>query len=390
MWQRPARWRRAASCGPVLPARDRRTAARSVSWFFAVGGSVVGGCALLVPGFAGGTTAGVVTTVLTATAMVAAAVVLRALPERIPDAFWVGVPFVALGIIGSLNLVTHDVSVSAHLYYLWPLLYAATLLRYDVAYLLLASACAADAAVTFALQPFDVGVTDVAALLTAYVVSTVVVTSLRRRADTLVARLEEQALTDPLTGLPNRRAFDHDLARALGASRRGGTEHCLLIVDVDHFKTINDTWGHATGDEVLVAVAAALRRTAHPAETVARLGGDEFAMLVAGDVARARRHAAALRLAVARGSALPGGPPTLSIGVASTAAGATTAEALLAAADRALYRAKLDGRDRVALETPAAGPARQNRAHETVGGGSRGAGRGAGGGLHHRPEEGHA
>ncbi|GAA3193692.1 hypothetical protein GCM10010532_010790 [Dactylosporangium siamense] len=334
----------------MILARDRVAATRAVAYFLMAGGAVVGTCALLVPGFAGGTTAGVFATVVTGGAMVLAGACCRVLPERVPEPFWVGVPMLGVLIIGGLNLATEDVSVSAHLYYLWPLLYGATFLRQDLAYLLLAAASVSDAAVTFTLQPVKVGVTDVAALVTAYCVLTVVVTKLRGRADALVAALEQQAMSDPLTGLPNRRAFDRDLAAALADGRRTGAERCLLIIDVDHFKTINDTWGHATGDKVLVQVAAALRSAApEGGASVARLGGDEFAVVVAGDTLAAQRIAALARASVADMTDLPDGLPTLSIGLASTRATAVEPEALLAAADRALYDAKVRGRDRVSV-----------------------------------------
>jgi diguanylate cyclase (GGDEF)-like protein len=348
----------------MILARDRVAATRAVAYFFMVGGAVVGACALLVPGFAGGTLAGVLATTATAGAMILAGACCRLVPDRVPEAFWVAVPLLGVAIIGGLNLATTDVSVSAHLYYLWPLLYAATFLRKDLAYLLLAAASGTDAAVTLTLQPLKVGITDVAALVCAYCVLTIVVTKLRGRAEALVAMLEQQAMSDPLTGLPNRRAFDRDLAAALEAARRTGAEHCLLVIDVDHFKTINDTWGHATGDTVLMQVAAALRdataqRPGARRATAARLGGDEFAVVAEGDVAGAQRIAAVVRAAVAGITELPDGLPTLSVGLASTRASATEPEALLAAADRALYDAKVRGRDRVSVVETA--PRRQSR-----------------------------
>ncbi|MFF5233093.1 GGDEF domain-containing protein [Dactylosporangium sp. NPDC000521] len=341
----------------MILARDRAAATRAVAYFLMLGGAVVGTCALLVPGFAG-SAAGVVATVVTAGTMIFAGACCRLVPQRIPEPFWVAVPILGVVIIGGLNLATEDVSVSAHLYYLWPLIYAATFLRKDLAYVLLAAASVTDAAVTFTLQPVKIGLTDVAALVTAYCVLTVVVTKLRSREDALVTMLERQATTDPLTGLPNRRAFDRDLATALDAARTTGAECCLLIVDVDHFKTINDTWGHATGDAVLAQVATALRDAAAGGAVAARLGGDEFAVIVEGGVPVAQRIAALVRAAVAEISDLPDGLPTLSIGLASTRSGATEAEALLAAADRALYDAKIRGRDRVS--TMEAAPRRKS------------------------------
>jgi diguanylate cyclase (GGDEF)-like protein len=337
------------SARPLIHARDRPAATRAVAYFLMIGGAVTGACGLLVPGFAGGYLAGVLATTAISGAMVLAGAVCRLRPQRVPAAFWIAVPFLAVLLIGGLNLITRDVSVSAHLYFLWPLLYSATFLRRDLAYLVLAAANCTDAAATFWLQRNQSSLTDVTAVVTAFTVATVVVLKLRGRADALVARLEEQAMTDPLTGLPNRRSFDRDLAAALD----GGAERCLLIIDVDHFKTINDTWGHGTGDTVLGRVAAALRDAAGPGDAVARLGGDEFAMLVDGGEARAQHSATAVRAAVAGSSDLPHGLPTLSIGLASTAHGATDAETLLAAADRALYDAKLRGRDRVSTVQPA-------------------------------------
>ncbi|WP_433608776.1 diguanylate cyclase domain-containing protein [Dactylosporangium sp. CA-139114] len=336
-------WR--AAVRPLIHARDRVAATRAVAYFLMAGGSVVGACALLVPGFAGGTTLGVLTTEAMAGAMVAAGALCRLVPQRVPEAFWVAVPFLAVLLIGVLNLVTRDVSVSAHLYFLWPLLYAATFVRRDIMYVLLVAASLTDAVVTFWIKSDVTAVTDIAALVTAYAVSTIVVSKLRARSEALVALLEEQALTDALTGLPNRRAFDLDLDRALHA----GAERALLIIDVDHFKTINDTWGHGTGDAVLTRVGAALRAAAGPGDCPARLGGDEFAVVVAGGEERARAVAAQVRAHVASSSDLSDGLPTLSIGLATTAdLPAPTAETLLAAADRALYDAKVRGRDRVA------------------------------------------
>ena len=161
-------------------------------------------------------------------------------------------------------------------------------------------------------------------------------------------RLATQALTDPLTGLFNRRAFDQRLAEETKRAVRHGRDLSLIIVDVDHFKTINDRFGHASGDNVLVNLARNLEAVMRQGDLLARVGGDEMAMILgdcppdqAADVAERmlRAVAEASPLAQRHGA-------TLSIGVAGLAPGCTE-EDLLRHADQALYRAKAEGRNRV-------------------------------------------
>jgi diguanylate cyclase (GGDEF)-like protein len=161
-------------------------------------------------------------------------------------------------------------------------------------------------------------------------------------------RLATQALTDPLTGLFNRRAFDQRLAEETNRALRHERELSLIMVDVDHFKTINDRFGHATGDHVLVNLARSLEAVMRQGDLLARVGGDEMAMILgdcppsqAVDVAERMRRAIdeASPLAQRHGT-------TLSIGVAGLSPGCTEND-LLRHADQALYRAKADGRNRV-------------------------------------------
>jgi diguanylate cyclase (GGDEF)-like protein len=161
-------------------------------------------------------------------------------------------------------------------------------------------------------------------------------------------RLATQALTDPLTGLFNRRAFDQRLAEETKRARRHGRDLSLIIVDVDHFKTINDRFGHASGDNVLVNLARNLEAVMRQGDLLARVGGDEMAMIL-GDCPpdQAADVAARMLRAVAEASPLAQRHgATLSIGVAGLAPGCTE-EDLLRHADQALYRAKADGRNRV-------------------------------------------
>ncbi len=178
---------------------------------------------------------------------------------------------------------------------------------------------------------------------------------LRQHVETieqLRADLAEEASRDPLTGLRNRRRFVDDLTERLRAAAGAGRPLALVLLDVDHFKAVNDTHGHAVGDAVLVAVAAALREHAR-AEDVVRYGGEEFVVVLPGlDAAAAAERAEELRADCARlrvaGSEVR---VTISAGVASCPEHGTTPDDLLLAADRALYAAKAGGRDQVALAT---------------------------------------
>jgi two-component system cell cycle response regulator len=162
-------------------------------------------------------------------------------------------------------------------------------------------------------------------------------------------RLARQALTDDLTGLANRRHGVHQLEREVALCVRHGRLLALLRVDVDHFKSINDSYGHETGDQVLVEVARRLEAGVRGGDELARWGGDEFvAILPDTDRAGALRAAERLRASVAEAPIAAAGqelPVTISVGWAHWAG--DTPDDLLARADRALYRAKDQGRDTV-------------------------------------------
>lgn len=169
------------------------------------------------------------------------------------------------------------------------------------------------------------------------------------QVDALAANV--RASTDLLTGLQNRRAFQDRVSRdfALARSRRGDLS--VIMIDVDHFKGINDQGGHALGDKVLVGFADVLRRIVRQGDFVARYGGDEFVMslpdtprAVAVVVAdRILRAIGGLEIADARGSSVP--RVTASLGVGSLRPTDGDAEDLLMRADQALYRAKTQGRN---------------------------------------------
>jgi diguanylate cyclase (GGDEF)-like protein/PAS domain S-box-containing protein len=159
------------------------------------------------------------------------------------------------------------------------------------------------------------------------------------------ASIERQALTDGLTGLRNLRSCEQRLDDGVSRARRHGHPLTLALVDVDHFKEVNDGFGHVVGDQVLRAVAAALGAVGRDEDLAARIGGDEFALILDGtDAAAALTVTEALRARIAA-IAAPGLPPvTVSIGLSDWSAGLTR-EDLHRRADDALYWAKLHGRD---------------------------------------------
>ena len=167
----------------------------------------------------------------------------------------------------------------------------------------------------------------------------------------LLAQLEQEAMTDPLTALPNRRAYDAELARVAARSRRNRSPSSVGVADIDHFKGVNDTYGHPVGDLVLCEVGKAIERAARGTDFVARTGGEEFGMLfpdtaieMAGLVAERMRQAVeATCVTTPDGACIR---VTISIGLAPLAPGAAP-DAALAGADGALYQAKDQGRNRV-------------------------------------------
>lgn len=171
-------------------------------------------------------------------------------------------------------------------------------------------------------------------------------------------QLDHLARHDPLTGLPNRRFFAERLEHAIATARRQGSALALLFVDLDHFKKINDTLGHAVGDEVLRETAQLLRGAVREVDTVARLGGDEFVILF--DVAHDPRHANAVAAKLLQRFQAPlhiAGQELAvhaSMGLSLYPDDGQDATALLHSADVAMYRAKHEGRNTCVFHTPAA------------------------------------
>jgi diguanylate cyclase (GGDEF)-like protein len=336
--------------------RDEVGASRSLAYLMMAGGPFMLLTGVILPERR--TIAGVITFVLLTIGLTAGGIICRWRPEWVPKVVWLIAPFFGIGLVGVLNVTTHDASTGAQLFYLWPILYAANFLGRLVNLATITLVSAANAVVVFPLLDAQQAVSDWASLTVAMALTSIVVGSLRNRNEKLRDVLESQAYADPLTGVANRRSFDGELDRAVAWAHQTGAPIALFTLDVDYFKKINDTWGHGVGDQALQAVAGALREIAGgPNDVVGRLGGDEFVVLLRTDRPGARRAADEVRALVAAIDTLPCGPPGLSIGIALLPDHAGTAVELGAASDAALYQAKQGGRGRTAMAEP---PARHN------------------------------
>ena len=166
-------------------------------------------------------------------------------------------------------------------------------------------------------------------------------------------QVRRDAMTDALTNLANRKAFDEKLAKLCADADKGGQALTLAVIDIDHFKRFNDTWGHQTGDQVLRYVASVLNRVAKHPRVAARYGGEEFAMLFPGEFApdvdaalNAIRNEIASRALRRRSTNDELGAVTISAGFAQRKRGETPSM-LLERADEALYASKRAGRNRI-------------------------------------------
>lgn len=347
-----------------LGARDRGTAARTAVLLVALGGvgALTNEVVHVVLDGASFEPAGLLGVV----GLVVAAAILWLVRDRAPEQTWFWVALGVVVLVAVLDLTTADASGSAQLAFLLPVVHAGAFLRPVAAWVVAGAAVVGHGAVVLSVLPTADAVTDSAfAVVVVGAVTAVLVWDGDRR-EGLVRRLHQVASVDDLTGLVNRREFTdvasrtlveasdvRELARMAGLDAGGvrslGT--ALLLADIDLFKELNDAHGHPAGDAALVHAAEVLRRAVRPGDTVARLGGDELAVLMPGVAADAVvDRAEALRRAVRDQPLrwLSGEiQVTVSIGAAHTATHGTDLEALYVAADRALYRAKREGRNRV-------------------------------------------
>jgi diguanylate cyclase (GGDEF)-like protein len=163
---------------------------------------------------------------------------------------------------------------------------------------------------------------------------------------------EDAAFTDHITGLANRRRFERQLEREIARTERYGHPFCLLLVDIDDFKQVNDTYGHDVGDQIIILLSKTLHDGIRSVDLAARIGGDEFAVIltethmkVGIEIAeRLRRTFKAAKVSTVSSETVS---TTASIGIVEAPTAAEASSGLLARADIALYRAKREGRDRV-------------------------------------------
>jgi diguanylate cyclase (GGDEF)-like protein len=266
---------------------------------------------------------------------------------------WAVYPFAGVALLVVIDVLSRDASVTGQIYFLFPAIYGGALIPRRGAIAILVVSLAGELVVLAVLASWRIGVVDfvnVSAVLTTVV--TVLVRSAERQAD-LTEELRRLAAVDSLTGLVTRRVLDEAATAALTGSRSDdGTS--LLLVDVDHFKAINDTYGHPAGDAVLVQLARLVLDQSRTSDVVGRLGGDELALLMPGcPLDRAERRAQRLMETIRAARLTVHGigvvPVSVSMGLAHVPTNAYDLRSLYAAADAALYAAKRAGRDRLVL-----------------------------------------
>jgi diguanylate cyclase (GGDEF)-like protein len=327
---------------PRIPATLATMRRVSIAMFLVGGATALSGVWVVQSTPSGKLGQGIVSVVFLATGLVHLAV-------RRP-----GRRFLEGGMFWSIALISGLISFSdplgmAPFFYLWPVVYAAyfssariTATAYGLMVLTLAAALGANTALELKVVTF-IGTCSTVGLMAALVV-TMTDQHSRLRHELAVA-----AETDPLTGLLNRRSFNPRLDEAVAGAIARRRPLSVVMVDLDHFKRLNDEHGHLAGDRALEEVALVLRAQSRQDDLVSRFGGEEFAVALPGadaDDARAYAGRVAADLASRTGTDLP--PLSFSAGIATLTAAGEQGQALLAHADEALYAAKAAGRRRQA------------------------------------------
>jgi diguanylate cyclase (GGDEF)-like protein len=306
--------------------------------------------AAVAPGQQGATPTSIGVTASAATSVVVVALLVRRMRNR-GAWVWAVFPFACIGVIVALDLITSDASVSAQIFFLFPALYAGFALRRVGAVLVASAAVAGDLVDVFALLASRTALVQGGYLVAAIATTTALLILSGERQDALVAELRTLAAVDSLTGLVTRRVFNEAASSALsGAASAKGTG--LVLIDIDHFKQVNDVYGHLAGDEVLVQLSQLLLDGTRGGDTVSRMGGDEIAVLITGCSVDVLRRRADQIIADVRDHvfATEGGavvPVTVSIGIAHLPTHGANLRSLYGAADTSLYVAKGSGRNQV-------------------------------------------
>jgi diguanylate cyclase (GGDEF)-like protein len=281
-----------------------------------------------------------------ALAMAGIALLLAAVKHPPPDLLLALFPVGPLAI--SVLVAVAKPLALVPMFYIWPVVLSAYFLqRRQVAAMFALVAIGFGVALVGWVEP-DARLIQWVSVIIVSAVLAVLVVALKEGLDRALVRLRVLAAHDPLTGALNRRAFGDALAAAVARAERGEGGCAIAILDIDHFKRINDAHGHAAGDAALCRLTGLLTERTRANDVVGRLGGEEFAVLLDGtDVAGAEVFAHDLRRALADGAEPLGAAFTVSVGVAELEPGDDAAERMLVAADHALYAAKDAGRDRV-------------------------------------------
>jgi diguanylate cyclase (GGDEF)-like protein len=340
----------------MLRAREPHTAARSAALILIVCAVAFGGLTMSQESAEHPVIDGICWVVVAFVA--ATALAFRLLPaERLDRSGALAMaPLVGVLLICSLNVLTHDGSTAAQAFLAFPVLWAASHLRPGPGVLVTSAALLGDGISLFLVRPAAAAATDFGFFGAVLVVMAVMLIRAGTTQERLVAALQHQAQIDALTGLVNRRVFDETLEATVRAPDVAGT--ALVLIDVDSFKSVNDSHGHPVGDDLLVHLAAVLRQQVRGKDALlSRLGGDELAVLLTPCTADTAAQRAEQLLAAVRSSPLELADGTLlalsiSLGVAHLPRHSDDIRALYSAADAALYEAKRAGRGRVVV-TPA-------------------------------------